>query len=196
MKESVNVRFHQTQSEEMQPVGYKVAEKVRLYRALLKGAHRFPLKSRRDVVTEEVKGTFRNPMHKTLTPEEVDYKLVLGWERSASVNTFAQNMYWFHSRDEVTKEMMHFSLSRDAKRAEESLRVNAIGAASTKTPEVTNFFSTYYHVHPDYHGKIGAKPLTHSRDVWRARGQYGSDTGGPRQKFYVRRFKAMFPQGW
>lgn len=175
---------------------YKTAEKVRLYRTLLKGAHRFPLKSRRDIVTEEVKGNFRNPLNETLSPDEIDYKLVLGWERAAAVQTFAQNMYWFHSRDEVTKEMLHHSEKRDADRIAEILRVNSVGSAKTTTPEVTEYFSSYYNVHPAYHSKIGAKPLTHARDIWRARGQYGSDTGGPRQKFYVRRFKAVFPQGW
>jgi hypothetical protein len=178
----------------MQHPGYKTAEKVRLYRTLLKGAYRFPLKSRRDVVSEEVKGSFRNPLNETLTTDEVDYKLVLGWERAAAVQTFAQNMYWFHSRDEVTKEMLHHSEQRDASRAAEITRVNNVGSAAKLTPEVTGFFSAFYNVHPDYHKKI--TPLTHSRDVWRARGQYGSDTGGPRQKFYVRRFKAVFPQGW
>jgi hypothetical protein len=180
----------------MQSGRYRVQEKLQLYRSLLKGAYRFPLKSRRDVVTEEVKGSFRNPMNELLTDKEVDYKLILGWERAASVNKYAENMYWFHSRDEVTKEMLEHSVRRDRERRDETSRCNTVGAATVKTPEVTEFRSTYYHVHPDYHGKIGQKPLTHSRDVWRARGQYGSDTGGPRQKFYVRRFKAMFPQGW
>lgn len=175
---------------------YKQQEKLRLYRSLLKGAYRFPLSSRRDVVTEEVRATFRNPLNHTLTEAEVDYKLVLGWERSAAVHRYAENMYWFHSRDIVTKEMMHHSVARDKARAAEADRCNRVGAANVKTPEVTEFKSTYYNVSPGYHEKINAKPLTHTRDLWRARGQYGSDTGGPRQKFYVRRFKAMFPQGW
>mmetsp|Transcript_1041 Transcript_1041/g.1133 ORF Transcript_1041/g.1133 Transcript_1041/m.1133 type:complete len:178 (-) Transcript_1041:258-791(-) len=177
-------------------MSYRVPEKLRLYRTLLKGAYRFPLASRRDVVTEEVKGAFRNPMNELLSHEEIDYKLVLGWERAAAVNKFAENMYWFHSRDEVTKEMMHHSMKRDQERIAEVRRCNDVGGAINKTKEVTEHFSTYYHVHPEYHSKIGSKPLTSSRDVWRARGQYGSDTGGPRQKFYVRRFKALFPQGW
>ncbi|KAH9600222.1 Complex 1 LYR protein [Trypanosoma melophagium] len=175
---------------------YKQQEKLRLYRALLKGANRFPLRSRRDIVTEEVRSSFRHPLNDTLTNSEVDYKLLLGWERAAAIQTYAQNMYWFHSRDEVSKEMMHHSLERDRARIREVERCNRVGTAGVKTPEVTEFKSSMYHVHPDYHTKIGQKPLTNSRDIWRARGQYGSDVGGPRQKFYVRRFKALFPQGW
>lgn len=175
---------------------YKLQEKLRLYRKLLKGANAFPLRSRRDVVTEEVKSTFRNPHYDKLTKKEIDYRLLLGWQRAESVCTYAQNMHWFHSRDEVSKEMLHYSLARDKKRIEEMDRCNRVGAAVEKTPEVEEFKSAYYNVHPDYYHKIGEKPLTHSRDVWRARGQYGSDVGGPRQKFFVRRFKAMFPQGW
>lgn len=175
---------------------YKHAEKLRLYRALLKGANAFPLRSRRDLVTEEVRYTFRDANNDQLTPAEVDYRLVLGWERAHAISTYAQNMYWFHSRDEVSKEMLLFSQERDRKRAEETARCNEIGEAGKKTDEVTKFYSTYYNVHPNYFHKIGTTPLTHSRDIWRARGQYGSDVGGPRQKFFVRRFKAMFPQGW
>lgn len=175
---------------------YRRIEKLRLYRALLKGAFNFPLRSRRDVVTQEVKGSFRNPTNELLDDKAVDYKLVLGWERAAAITKYAENMYWFHSRDEVTKEMLHHSQRRDEERRAESERCNQVGEANVKTPEVTKFFSSFYNVHPDYYGKIGSKPLTHSRDVWRAKGQYGSDMGGPRQKFYVRRFKAHFPQGW
>ncbi|CCW61822.1 unnamed protein product [Phytomonas sp. EM1] len=175
---------------------YKRQEKLRLYRSLIKGAHRFPLRSRRELVLEEVRCTFRDPHHLHLTQREVDYRLLLGWERVAAISTYAQNMHWFHSRDEVTREMLLFSEARDRERAEETSRCNSVGKANVKTPEVTDFKSTYYHVHPDYHHKIGATPLTHSRDIWRTRGQYGSDVGGPRQKFFVRRFKAMFPQGW
>ncbi|CCW66770.1 unnamed protein product [Phytomonas sp. Hart1] len=176
--------------------GYKQQEHLRLYRALIKSASRFPLRSRRELVLAEVRGTFRDPPHPPLTPKEVDYRLLLGWERVAAITTYAQNMHWFHSRDEVTREMMLFSESRDRQRAEETARCNNVGKAHLKTTEVTEFKSTFYHVHPDYLHKIGATPLTHSRDIWRARGQYGSDVGGPRQKFFVRRFKAMFPQGW
>ncbi|KAF8293029.1 hypothetical protein BCY84_03361 [Trypanosoma cruzi cruzi] len=175
---------------------YKRQEKLRLYRALLKGANRFPLRSRREIVAEEVRGAFRHPLNDSLTTKEVDYKLLLGWERAAAIQTYAENMYWFHSRDEVSREMMHHSLERDRQRIREMERCNAVGNAEIKTPEVTEFKSSMYHVHPDYHGKIGQMPLTHSRDIWRARGQYGSDVGGPRQKFYIRRFKALFPQGW
>lgn len=175
---------------------YKHSEKLSLYRSLLKGAHSFPLRSRRELVTEEVKSTFRDPNNNHLTEKEVDYRLVLGWERAASIKTYAANMYWFHSRDEVTKEMLTFSQRRDEEKAAAAARHNRVGAAPTKTEEVTEFKSTYYNVHPDYYNKIGQQPLTHSRDIWRARGQYGSDVGGPRQKFFVRRFKAMFPQGW
>ncbi|KPI89663.1 hypothetical protein ABL78_1244 [Leptomonas seymouri] len=175
---------------------YKHQEKLRLYRALLKGAYGFPMRSRRDVVTEEVMSTFRDPSNELLSERDVDYRLVLGWERAKSIQTYATNMHWFHSRDEVTKEMLYFSQERDRKRAEQMRRFNTVSDARRKTDEVTEFRSTYYNVHPDYHHKIGDKPLTNSRDVWRARGQYGSDVGGPRQKFFVRRFKAMFPQGW
>lgn len=178
------------------PALYKVQEKLRLYRALLKSAHSFPLRSRRDVVTEEVMSAFRDPHAAELTTEEVDYRLLLGWQRVATISTYAQNMHWFHSRDEVTKEMLHYSIARDKKRAEEMDRCNRVGIVLEKTPEVVEFKSTYYNVHPDYHHQIGQKPLKSTRDLWRARGQYGSDVGGPRQKFFVRRFKAMFPQGW
>ena len=61
---------------------------------------------------------------------------------------------------------------------------------------MTEFKSTFYHVHPHYAEKIGEKPLEHPKDIWRTRGAFGSDVGGPRQKFYVRRFKPLFPQGW
>lgn len=175
---------------------YKRGEKLRLYRRLLKGAYGFPMQSRRDVVMEEVRSTFRDPNNTQLTERDVDYRLLLGWERAKTIETYAENMYWFHSRDEVTKKMMHMSLERDRERVAQTRHFNRIGDAREKTEEVTEFKSTYYHVHPDYHSKIGANPLVHSRDVWRARGQYGSDVGGPRQKFFVRRFKAMFPQGW
>lgn len=175
---------------------YKHQEKLRLYRRLLRGAYTFPMRSRREVVTEEVRSTFRDPNNEELSERDIDYRLVLGWERAKSIQTYATNMHWFHSRDEVTKEMLHFSEERDRKRAAEMRRFNHIGDVRRKTEEVTEFKSTYYNVHPDYHGKIGQAPLTNTRDVWRARGQYGSDVGGPRQKFFVRRFKAMFPQGW
>ncbi|AIN96545.1 hypothetical protein LPMP_131170 [Leishmania panamensis] len=178
------------------PISYRHQEKIRLYRSLLKGAHGFPLRSRRDVITEEVRCTFRDPNNEQLSEKDIDYRLILGWERAKSIKTYAQNMHWFHSRDEVTKEMMYFSEERDRKKMAEMRRFNQVGDVRRKTQEVTEFKSTYYNVHPDYHWKIGQKPLTHSRDVWRARGQYGSDVGGPRQKFFVRRFKAMFPQGW
>lgn len=177
-------------------VSYRAAEKLRLYRALLKGSYNFPLRSRRELVTEEIRSTFRDPHNAQLTEKEIDYRLVLGWERAAAIKTYATNMYWFHSRDEVSKEMMHHSIQRDQQRVAEAERCNEVGMAPKKTDEVTGFFSTYYHYHPEYYTKIGNTPLHHSRDLWRTRGQYGSDTGGPRQRFYVRRFKAMFPQGW
>lgn len=175
---------------------YRYEEKLQLYRRLLKGAFKFPLRSRRELVTEEVRSTFRDPLNETLTEKQVDYKLVLGKEKAAAIETYAENMYWFHSRDEVTKEMMHHSLQRDQERIAEMARLTQVSQAPTKTEEVTQFKSAYYHVHPDYYNKIDAQPLTNTRDVWRARGQYGSDVGGPRQKFFVRRFKALFPQGW
>ncbi|KAG5509617.1 hypothetical protein JKF63_06322 [Porcisia hertigi] len=178
------------------PLSYRYHDKIRLYRCLLKGAHRFPMRSRRDVVTEEVRSTFRDPRNEQLSEKDVDYRLILGWERAKAIKTYAENMHWFHSRDEVTKEMMCFSEERDRQKAAEMRRLNEVGDIRRKTEEVTEFKSTYYNVHPDYHAKIGQKPLTHTKDVWRARGQFGSDVGGPRQRFFVRRFKAMFPQGW
>ncbi|CAD2219640.1 hypothetical protein AGDE_03112 [Angomonas deanei] len=175
---------------------YRYGEKISLYRQLLKGANKFPLKSRRDLITEEIRSTFRDPKNEILTEKQVDYRLLLGKEKALSINTYAENMYWFHSRDEVNKEMIHFSIERDKKKIKEMEHFREVSAAPKKTDEVVNFKSAYYHVHPDYYNKIDAQPLTHSRDIWRARGQYGSDVGGPRQKFFVRRFKALFPQGW
>jgi hypothetical protein len=175
---------------------YKHVEKIRLYRTLLKGAYRFPLKSRRDIVSSEVKDAFRSPANEFLVEAEIDYKLILGWERAKAIETYATNMYWFHSRDEVTKEMMHYSLERDRSRAAEMERCNNVGPAPIRTDDVTQFRSALFHVHPDYYRKVDAQPLNDPRDVWRARGQHGSDTGGPKQRFYLRRFKALFPQGW
>jgi hypothetical protein len=172
-------------------------ESLRLYRSLLKNASRFPLRSRRDIVSSEVQNAFRQAQREEPKDEEdLKYKLVLGWERNAAIAKYAENMYWFHSRDEVTKEMMHFSMERDQKRAEEVERCNEVGSAATKTEDVTEFKSALYHFHPDYYNKIEKNPMTHAKDLWRARGSYGSDTGGPRQKFYLKRYKAMFPQGW
>jgi hypothetical protein len=184
------------------PTGLTIrAESLRLYRNLLKNADRFPLHSRREIVAMEVKNTFRMAQqeymeHGIKSEEDIRYKLTLGWDRNESVGKYAQNMHWFHSRDEVTKEMMHFSEARDKERVDQMEHFNQIGSASKKSEEVTEFRSGMYHNHPDYYTKIEQNPLEHSRDLWRARGTHGSDTGGPRHKFYVKRYKAMFPQGW
>lgn len=174
----------------------KRGELLRLYRNLLKNSDKFPLRSRRQIVSEEVRAAFRNPRNAQLTLEELDYKIILGWERNAAIAKFAENMYWFHSRDEVTKSMLHHSQERDKVRAEEAYRCNQVGDVQKKTPEVTEFYSTLYNTHPSYYHKVDKSPLQNNQDLWRCRGQYGSDTGGPRQKFYVKRFKPVFPQGW
>lgn len=171
-------------------------EVLRLYRNLLKNAHRFPLQSRREIVTGEIKAAYRKTQKEIVEPEDLRYRMTLGWERNAAIAKYAENMYWFHSRDVVTKEMMHFSEARDRERAAEMERCNQVGDAQVKTEDVTTFKSTMYHVHPDYYNKVDMNPLNHPRDVWRARGTHGSDVGGPRQKFFVKRYKAMFPQGW
>ncbi|RNC33314.1 hypothetical protein TcCL_Unassigned04007 [Trypanosoma cruzi] len=105
-------------------------------------------------------------------------------------------MYWFYSRDEVSRRMMHHSLEQRCQRIREMERCNAAGNAAIETPVVTEFKSSVYHVHPDCHGRIEQMPLTHNRGILRARGQCGSDVGGPQQKFCARRYKALFPQGW
>uniref|UniRef100_A0A7S1W8X2 Complex 1 LYR protein domain-containing protein n=1 Tax=Neobodo designis TaxID=312471 RepID=A0A7S1W8X2_NEODS len=185
-----------------QPTGLTIrAESLRLYRNLLKNAHRFPLHSRREIVSMEVKNTFRQAQQDFMengvkSEEDLRYKLTLGWDRNQSIAKYAENMHWFHSRDEVTKEMLHFSQQRDQERVEKMQRFNEIGNAARKSEEVTDFKSAMYHTHPDYYEKVERNPLEHSRDLWRARGTHGSDTGGPRHKFYVKRYKAMFPQGW
>ena len=178
------------------PMGYKRQELLRLYRNLLKNAYRFPLASRRDVVTEEVKAAYRNPINDRLTKDEVDYKLVLGWERNAAIAKYAENMHWFHSRDQVNKEMLHHSQMRDKQRAEDMDRHNQVGDASMKTEEVTEFKSVMYNVNPQYYHKVDKTEVYHELDVWRCRGSYGSDMGGPRQRFYIKRYKPAFPQGW
>ncbi len=80
----------------------------------------------------EVKASYRNPSNDLLSDADIDYKLTLGWERAAAVHKYAENMYWFHSRDEVTKEMMHHSHARDLRRAEEMQRCNDVGQALVK----------------------------------------------------------------
>lgn len=175
---------------------YKNDEIIRLYRNLLKNAFRFPLASRRDVVTEEVKAEFRKPSNAKLTKSDIDYKLVLGWERNETIKTYATNMYWFHSRDQVTKEMLEFSKDRDAEKTREMEKFNETSRASIKTPEVTEFKSVLYNVNPMYHHKIDKTPIVHNQDVWRARGSVGSETGGKKQKFYIKRYKPVFPCGW
>lgn len=172
------------------------ADVVRLFRSLLRNAERFPLKSRRDIVRMEVKAAFRDGKNVLLSASELEYKLVLGWERNAAVAKYAENMHWFHSRDEVTPQMLHYSQQRDQERVKEAERCNAIGDVRHASPEVHEFKSVMYHTHPDYFNKVEKNPLVHPQDVWRARGNYGSETGGPRQRFFVKRYKAVFPQGW
>jgi len=168
------------------------AEILKLYRHLLKNAHKYPLRSRRMVVSTEIKSAFRTPM----PVEEISYKLVLGWQRNETIQQYAQNMHWFHSRDEVTKEMMDYSKKRDRDREAEVERCNSVGEVVKKNDDVTQFKSVLFHYHPDYYNKVEQIPLKHAQDLWKARGSYGSDLGGPRQRFYIKRYKAMFPQGW
>jgi hypothetical protein len=171
-------------------------EILRLYRALLKNADTYPLVSRREVVSMEVMATFRKHQDTIFSDEELSYKMALGWERAATIAKFAENMKWFHSRDEVTREMMDFSKARDNERRKESERCNRVGDAHVMTEDVTSFKSAMYHNNPGYYEKVEKNPTKHSRDVWRCRGAYGSDTGGPRQRFFVKRYKSIFPQGW
>lgn len=174
---------------------YKVPEKLQLYRRLLKGADRFPTSSRRDVVTSEVRAAFRHPQNESLTNSEVDYKLSLGWERASAISTYANNMYWFHSRDEVTKEMLHHSRERDRVRQQEMDRLRMEADPKVMPPKAARFASAYENVSPGY-SKMATQPLQSGQDLWRARGQYSSDVGGPKQKFFVKKHKAVFPQGW
>lgn len=173
----------------------KRTEILRLYRTLLKNADRFPTSSRRDVVTSEVKVAFRHPQNASLTSEEVDYKLSLGWERASAIGTYATNMYWFHSRDEVTKEMLHYSQERDRKKREEMQRLQTEASATVLTEKAKQFKTAFENVSPGY-AKMHEQPINNGNDVWRARGQHTSDSGGTKQKFYVKRYKAVFPQGW
>eukprot|EP00760_Papus_ankaliazontas_P031828 PhM_4_TR5489/c0_g1_i1/m.55119 len=168
------------------------AEVLQLYRQLLKNAHKYPLRGRRTVVTTEVRSAFRQPA----LLSEVPYKLTLGWQRNETIKQYAQNMHWFHSRDEVTKEMLVYSQQRDEAKVAEMERCNLLGPVTKKNDDVTKFKSGLFHYHPNYYHKIELNPLKHSMDLWKARGSYGSDTGGPRQKFFVKRYKSMFPQGW
>mgnify|MGYP003387079633 CR=1 FL=1 len=176
--------------------GYRYLEKLRLYRALMKAAYRFPLKNRRVLVTEEIKHSFRKKENNKLTQKELDYSMILANERVEAIKTYASNMHWFHSRDEVTKEMMSFSEMRDQRRIEENERCNEVGAGQVKTDDVSKFRSNMFHNHPDYYNKFEKMKYTHERDVMKAKGSHGSDMGGPRQKFYVKRYNAHFPQGW
>lgn len=177
------------------PSGYRSADTVRLYRSLLKGAYKFPLASRRTIVTSEVKEHFRSPHNQTLTTSEVDYKLTLGWERAATINVYATNMHWFHSRDEVNKEMLHHSLRRDQERVAKMEKHNEEGSAELLPTEYTTFHTAFDNSSPGYR-KMKEIPLKSPRDIWRARGQHGADLAGPKQKFFVRRFQSVFPQGW
>eukprot|EP00759_Apiculatamorpha_spiralis_P026021 PhF_6_TR29217/c0_g1_i1/m.42750 len=168
------------------------SEILKLYRNLLRNADKYPLRSRRMVVSSEIKEAFR----KTVPIKDVPYQLVLGWQRNETIKQYAQNMHWFHSRDEVTPDMMEYSKQRDLERSAEVARCNMVGDARKKNEDVTKFKSGLFHYHPDYYNKVEMIPLKHSQDIWKARGSHGSDLGGPRQRFFIKRYKALFPQGW
>jgi hypothetical protein len=174
------------------------SEALRLYRAMLKSAARFPLKSRRDIATGDVQQLFRTAWAEAdaWTADEVEYRMSLAREKRESLARYSENMYWFHSRDEVNKEMLHFSLQRDRERAEEMERCVRVGQAPTKTDEVTQFRSALYHVHPDYYNKVDQVPLKTPQDLWLGRGRYASHIGAKNQRFFVKRYKPLMPNGW
>lgn len=176
---------------------YRV-EALRLYRSMMKHAARFPLRSRREIATEDVQILFRNAWVEadSWTKEEIEYKLSLAREKNEALGKFSTNMYWFHSRDEVNKEMLHFSMKRDQERIEEMERCNSVGRADQKNEDVTEFRSAYFQVHPDYYNKIEKNPLQGAQDLWLARGKYTSHIGSKQQRFYVKRYKPTLPNGW
>lgn len=173
-------------------------EALRLYRQMLKSAARFPLRSRRDIATDDVQLLFRTAWNDAadFTKDEIEYKLALAREKAASLAKYSENMYWFHSRDEVTKEMLLFSEQRDRERMEEMERCNRVGKAEVKSKEVVEFKHALYNVHPDYYHKVEMQPLKTAQDVWLGRGKYSSHIGAKNQKFYVKRYKPVMPNGW
>jgi hypothetical protein len=173
-------------------------EALRLYRAMLKSAARFPLRSRREIATEDVKHIFRTAWAEAdaWQRDEIEYRLSLAKEKAEALAKYSNNMYWFHSRDEVNKEMLHYSLQRDRERVEEMERCNAVGAAEKKTADVTEFRSALFHVHPDYFHKVEKNPVVHPQDLWLARGKYSSHIGATKQRFYQKRYKPQLPSGW
>lgn len=174
------------------------AEALRLYRSMLKSSARFPLKSRRDIATEEVTHLFRTAWRDAegWTTEQAEYKLSLAREKAAALARYSENMYWFHSRDEVNKQMLHYSQQRDRERVEEMNRCNEVGGAEIKTRDVTEFRSALFHVHPDYYNKVEKEPLRNAQDIWLGRGKYASHIGAKNQRFYVKRYKPVLPNGW
>lgn len=173
-------------------------EALRLYRQMLKSAARFPLRSRREIATDDVQQLFRAAWDDAavLTADEIEYKLALAKEKAASLAKYSENMYWFHSRDEVTKEMLLFSQQRDKERADEMDRCNRVGKADVKSKEVVEFKHALFNVHPDYYHKVEKQPLKTAQDVWLGRGKYSSHIGAKHQKFYVKRYKPVMPNGW
>lgn len=177
-------------------VGYRYAEKIHLYRSLLKAAFLYPLSSKRELVTEEIKFKFRDSSNDALGEEQIDHMLLMGWQRKDTIEQYAKNMYWFHSRDEVTKRMLDYSKERDQKRTDEMKRFKQVGEVTKQTAEVTEFFSTYYHYHPNYYHKIGKIEYRHPHDYWRTRGNKKGEVGGRKQLFNMNRMKSRLPNGW
>ena len=173
-------------------------EALRLYRNMLKSAARFPLRSRREIATEDVQQLFRTVWEEAddLSKDEIEYKLGLAKEKAASLQKYSENMYWFHSRDEVTKEMLHFQQKRDQEKIQEMERCVEVGPARVKNEDVTDFKHAYYQVHPDYYYKVEKQPLKTAQDLWLGRGKYSSHIGAKHQKFYVKRYKPVLPNGW
>lgn len=174
------------------------AEALSLYRTMLKNAARFPLRSRREIATGDVHHLFRTMWAdaENYTKDECEYKLSLAREKNAALAKYSENMYWFHSRDEVNKEMLHYSKQRDRERTEEAERCNEVGNARVKTDDVTEFRSALFHVHPDYFHKVEKEPLKGPQDMWLGRGKYASHIGAKHQRFYVKRYKPVMPNGW
>lgn len=174
------------------------AEALTLYRRMLKSAGAFPLRSRREIATEDVQLLFRTAWEEAedWTKDEIEYKLSLAKEKASSLAKYSENMYWFHSRDEVTKEMLLFSERRDREKLEEMERCKRVGQAQVKNDDVVQFKHALYNVHPDYYNKVEKEPLKTPQDIWLGRGKYASHIGAKHQKFYVKRYKPVLPNGW
>lgn len=173
-------------------------EALRLYRSMMKNAARFPLKSRREIATSDVVHLFRTAWVEadSWTRDEVEYRLALAREKNAALAKYSENMYWFHSRDEVNKEMLHYSQQRDRERVAEMERCISVGDAKRKNDDVTEFRSSLFNVHPDYFNKVEKEPLKAPQDLWIGRGKYSSHIGAKHQRFYVKRYKPTLPNGW